>query len=144
MTARKRRPEGWTSENGLAQWRAYDDWYKRAYLAFEPSPVMIADWMRRCGHPIAEGAAFPNPFVADGGRSVYIPASAAIGTLTIFSSEMDLIYTGSQESKMYFGKRVFSWDGMTDKNSPARSGIYIFVLTLPGRSLTGKIALFRR
>ncbi len=94
--------------------------------------------------PYSEEAAFPNPFMADGRERVYIPADGASGNLSIYSSAMDLIYHATQSSALYFGKRVFSWDGTTDKQAPARSGIYIYVLSLPGHTATGKIALVRR
>ncbi len=94
------------------------------------------------GNP--EGVPFPNPFRSDGTSSVYIPSSAVNGTLSIFTSNMDLVYSRFQASTVYFGKRVFSWNGMTSDNTPANSGVYIFALRLDDRTLTGKIVLVRK
>ena len=93
---------------------------------------------------LPEGTAFPNPYLSDGKNAVHIPSSAFNGTLSIFSSSMDLVYSSAQASTIYFGKRVFTWDGRTNENAKAQSGVYIFVLSLDGRSLTGKIVLVRK
>jgi len=93
---------------------------------------------------IAEGGAYPNPFNPGEGGLLYMPADADRGTLSIYSSGMELVYTGSPETKWRLGQRVFTWDGITKGNSVAPTGIYLFVLSLPGRTVTGKFALVRR
>jgi hypothetical protein len=93
---------------------------------------------------VAEGSAFPNPFHPGEGGFLYLPVNADEGTLSIYSSGMELVYSASRQSQSRLGQRVFTWDGMTKGNSVAPTGIYIFVLTLPGRTVTGKFALVRR
>jgi hypothetical protein len=93
---------------------------------------------------VAEGSAFPNPFHPGEGGFLYLPMNADEGTLSIYSSGMELVYSASRQSQSRLGQRVFTWDGMTKGNSVAPTGIYIFVLTLPGRTVTGKFALVRR
>jgi hypothetical protein len=57
---------------------------------------------------------------------------------------MELVYSASRQSQSRLGQRVFTWDGFTKGNSTAPTGIYLFILTLPGRTVTGKFALVRR
>jgi hypothetical protein len=93
------------------------------------------------------GVAIPNPFRPPDPRSdaVYIAAQASQGTLYIYNSSMNLVFQASQSANVSrFGKPVFWWSGNTSNNSPAQTGIYIFVLALPDRTLTGKIALIRK
>jgi hypothetical protein len=96
------------------------------------------------GTSVAEGSAFPNPFHPGGGGLLYLPADADEGTLSVYSSGMELVYSSSRQSQARLGQRVMTWDGVTNGNSVAPTGVYIFVLTLPGRTVTGKFALVRR
>jgi hypothetical protein len=93
---------------------------------------------------VAEGSAFPNPFHPGEGGVLFMPANADEGTLSVYSSGMELVYSASRQSQWRLGQRVFTWDGMTKRNSTAPTGIYLFVLTLPDRTVTGKFALVRR
>jgi hypothetical protein len=93
---------------------------------------------------IGEGSAYPNPFHPGEGGLLYLPANADEGTLSVYSSGMELVYSASRQTQSRLGQRVFTWDGMTKANSAAPTGVYIFVLTLPGRTVTGKLALVRR
>jgi hypothetical protein len=92
----------------------------------------------------ADGIPFPNPFRADGRNLVFIPAQASYGTLNIFSSSMDLVFSSYETPVSNYGKLLFTWNGATRGNRPAQSGIYLFVLTTPGKTITGKIALIRK
>lgn len=94
-----------------------------------------------------EGVPFPNPFRPDFNAFVFIPVrdlQPVNGTLTIFSSSMDRVYGASQVSTPHVGRQVFSWNGRTDKGTEATSGIYMYVISLIDRSVTGKIALLRK
>jgi hypothetical protein len=91
-----------------------------------------------------EGTPFPNPFYPGEGGALYIPANADQGTLSIYSSGMDLVYNGWAQTQSRLGQRVFSWDGRTNRNILAPTGVYIFFLALPGRTVTGKFAVVRR
>ena len=93
---------------------------------------------------LVEGSAYPNPFHPGEGGFLYMPVNADEGTLSVYSSGMELVYSISRQSQSRLGQRVFTWDGITKGNSVAPTGIYLFVLTLPGRTVTGKFALVRR
>lgn len=93
---------------------------------------------------VAEGSAFPNPFHPGEGGLLYMPANADQGSLAVYSSGMELVYSASLQTQSRLGQRVFAWDGRTNRNTLSPSGIYLFVLTLPGRTVTGKFALVRR
>jgi hypothetical protein len=121
-----------------------------AVLYFKPSTADPSNWktMKIVGGKasftgIAEGIPFPNPFRPDGAGLLFIPAEAMQGTLYIYSSSMDLVYSAHEVSTVKFGKSMFTWNGQTRDNNPARSGIYVFVLAIPGKTITGKIALIR-
>jgi len=91
-----------------------------------------------------EGSAFPNPFNPGGGGVLYFPANSDQGTLAVYSSGMELVYSRFLQTQSRLGQRVFAWDGLTNRNAVAPTGVYIFVLSLPGRTVTGKFALVRR
>jgi hypothetical protein len=93
---------------------------------------------------VAEGGAFPNPFFPGEGGVLYMPANADQASLAVYSAGMELVYSGSLQTQWRLGQRVIAWNGVTNRNTMAPSGVYIFVLTLPGRTLTGKFALVRR
>lgn len=96
--------------------------------------------------PLREAVPFPNPFIADGRKSVYIPVGSTepvAGTLTIFTASMVHVYSATAASVLRLGNHVFAWDGRTDDGEIAQSGVYLFVLELPGRMLKGKVAVMR-
>lgn len=90
---------------------------------------------------------FPSPFRADGRSSLYLPvrASARVeGTLHIFSAGMNRIFSSRSTSNVILsGMNVFSWNGRTDSGQIAGSGVYIYVLELPGEVVKGKIVVMR-
>ena len=92
----------------------------------------------------AEGSAFPNPFLPNQQRAVYIPANSSEGDLTIYSSNMDLVYRSHQQLTSRSGQQVFVWDGRTSNGNAVNTGIYIFVLGLGNRTVKGKIAIVKR
>jgi hypothetical protein len=92
---------------------------------------------------VAVGGAFPNPFVAGKAPFVYLRSALAEGTVSVFTSDMVLVYTEHQVARSYLGQSVFVWDGKTLSGSDAHSGIYIFVVHGESGSVTGKIALVR-
>jgi len=93
---------------------------------------------------VAEASAYPNPFLPNQQNAVYIPANAAEGDLTIYSSGMDLVYRSHQSLISRLGQQVFVWDGRTSSGNVVNSGIYIFMLGLGNRTVKGKIAILRR
>ena len=90
-----------------------------------------------------EGTAYPNPFRPDAGAVLYLPTNDDAGSLAIYSSGMELVYSGRQQSQTRLRQRVFTWDGRTNGGRTAPTGVYVFVLSLSGRTVTGKFALVR-
>ncbi len=98
---------------------------------------------------IAEGVVFPNPFRPDrvGAMRIAIRRQEPVpGTLRIFSSSMDLVYSISSLATRFIPDVWgFEWNGKTDKNAPAGSGVYFYVLELlSGETIKGKFALVRK
>jgi hypothetical protein len=133
-----------------------DDSYKetaaRIYVKFDvPDPSNWWNWVIGKGgieaSLIAEGQPFPNPFRINGSASVRIPITASAplkGSLSILSSSMDLIYSWSGSSTPELGKQVFHWNGKTNDDKLASSGVYFYVLELPAGVIKGKIAVLRK
>ena len=96
------------------------------------------------GSSVREGSAFPNPYRPGDGGLLFFPAEADRGTIAVYSSGMELVYTASMQTQQRLGQRVFTWNGMTTGNRLSPTGVYVFVLTLPDRTVTGKFALVRR
>ncbi len=97
---------------------------------------------------LAEGTAFPNPFSPDGKLNVHIPVDSEIpvtGVLTVYSSNMDLVYNSGTVHSSGSIRQVFSWSGQTETGVLAPTGIYLYVLQVgEGRTIRGKIAVIRR
>ena len=67
------------------------------------------------------------------------------GSVSVFSSGLDPVYTsGTSSSSWYLDRQMFFWDGKGTDGSAVPSGIYIYVIDLGDRRVTGKIALVRR
>ncbi len=97
---------------------------------------------------LVEGRPFPNPFLPDGLSRVYLPVAGGQevrGSLFIYSAGLDVIYaSGEVGSTPYLGRQMFSWDGRGERGDAAPSGIYVYVLQLPDKRITGKIAIVRK
>lgn len=96
---------------------------------------------------VAEGEAFPNPFVPDNRSAVSIPLAGTLpvsGSLLILSSGNDRITSRDVVSVEDRGRQVIRWDGNDDSGAPAPTGIYLFVVSVNDRIIRGKIALVRR
>jgi hypothetical protein len=67
------------------------------------------------------------------------------GTLSIFSTDMKLVYSGMLSSKLstLLGGQVLQWNGVKNNNEVASSGIYIYFIQLQGQSIKGKFAVIR-
>jgi flagellar hook assembly protein FlgD len=75
---------------------------------------------------------------------VYFPADASQGTIAFYSESMELVYRSQQVTRKHLGRPVFAWDGTTDRGVNATTGIYVFVIQLPDRIVTGKLAVVNR
>lgn len=93
---------------------------------------------------IAEGSAYPNPFWPDLESALYMPADASEGNVRIYSTSMDLVYSAHQQVTSRLGQQVFVWNGRSTSGGTVQSGIYLFVLDLGSRTVTGKVALLRK
>ncbi len=97
---------------------------------------------------LAEGTAFPNPWMVDGSTSVSIPVDGTVpltGKLQIYDASMKLIYASEDRSLVGTARQFCSWDGITDSGRLVASGVYVYLLALSdGRIITGKIAVLRR
>jgi hypothetical protein len=97
---------------------------------------------------LREGSAFPNPFTPDGRSLVSIPidgSSPATGTLSVFTSSMDLVYSSPSVQSVGVERQVFTWNGTRNDGAAVASGVYVFVLSLDGdRMVKGKIAVVRK
>jgi hypothetical protein len=119
------------------------------------NPAMWASWyvMGDSARPYVdpssfeEGNPFPHPFKADGNRKVFIPVDVAQqsqGQLYVYNAAMTLVYASSEVTPtLYQGRAVFTWDGRTNFNEVAPTGVYVFVVELHDRRVTGKIALLK-
>lgn len=120
------------------------------------TPVIWASWfvvgdtVRRNVDPaqFAEGRAFPNPFLPGTHARVAMPVDGAdqvTGSVTIFSSGLDPVFaSGTTTSSWYLDRQMFFWDGKRIDGSVVSSGVYVYVIDLGDRRVTGKIALVRR
>ena len=91
---------------------------------------------------------FPNPFRANGSNEISFPVTGVdpmTGTLSIFSTDMKLVYSGMLSSKLstLLGGQVLQWNGVKNNNEVASSGIYIYFIQLQGQSIKGKFAVIR-
>ena len=94
------------------------------------------------------GAPYPNPLIVGGPTTMSIPVGSSrqiSGTLSIFTSSMDLIYSSQLLSTpLLSGQQGFVWGATTNKGKVAQSGIYYFVLELAGERHSGKFAIVRK
>jgi len=96
---------------------------------------------------IVAGLPYPSPFLSDGKNIAYIPIGATTplaGTISIFSSDMNLVYSVAQTSVAPLGKQTFVWNGRTENGELAESGIYFFAIEVLGDVQRGKLALIRK
>jgi hypothetical protein len=92
---------------------------------------------------------YPDPFKPDGSRQISFPVNsvaAVAGVLTIYASDMSLVYTRSLTSRYspLIAGQVFEWNGITSRNSIAGSGVYFYFLQIQDRTVKGKFALLRK
>ncbi len=97
---------------------------------------------------LTEGISFPSPFIPGEQPTVYIPVAdqqPVQGQVFVYSAGMDLVYASPPTSSVsYLTKQMFQWDGRTDAGSYAPTGVYLYVIELPDRRVTGKVAVIRR
>jgi hypothetical protein len=90
---------------------------------------------------------FPSPFRPARTPCVYLPVEELEqqrGALYIFSASADIVREfPNASSTEHLGRQMFTWDGHLADGNIAPTGVYVFVIELPGRRVTGKIPLVR-
>ncbi len=90
---------------------------------------------------------FPSPFRPGRAPCVYLPVEEMEpqrGALYIFSASADLVREiPDVSSTVHLGRQMFSWDGRLADGNVAPTGVYMYVIELPGRRVTGKIPVVR-
>jgi len=92
---------------------------------------------------------FPDPFRPDGYHYLSFPIASpasVTGNLSIYTSAMSLLYSGSLTSRYssLASTQVFEWNGVTNKNILANSGVYIYVIQTQAGVNEGKFAILRK
>jgi len=92
---------------------------------------------------------FPDPFYPNGSSEINFPVgatNAVTATLSIFSPDMKLVYTGSMSTttSTHLGGQVVRWNGINSNAGMASSGVYIYFIQTQGQSIKGKFALIRK
>jgi hypothetical protein len=104
------------------------------------------DWS--LGSSVSAGVPFPNPFFVDGRNQLSIAVSSPTqveGTLSVFSSSMDLVFSASLRTSTHFsGQQVFVWNGKTNNGEIVHTGVYLFALEVQDKTLRGKIAVVKK
>ena len=122
------------------------------YFSYNADPSKWFIWFvvgkNASSAPARIGAPFPNPLVVGKPATMRIAVVSTVpvpGTLTIFTSSMDLIYSSQLTSSAFLsGQQAFAWNGLTNRGNVVQSGIYYFVLEFEGQRYTGKFAVVRR
>jgi len=96
----------------------------------------------------AASVPFPNPFLVDGTSILNIPIGSMSPVMDveflIFSSDMDLVFSATMDSRSERGRQVMQWNGRNSEMGLAQSGIYFYVVNLPDGVVKGKVALIRK
>ena len=61
----------------------------------------------------------------------------------MIAAAMDLVFDAGLTSQSVRGRQAFEWTGRTNNGELAESGVYILVVNLNDRVVTGKVALIR-
>ena len=85
--------------------------------------------------------AYPNPFNRKIVISISLSHAQSIN-LAIYNNRGKLIHTLVKES-IYAGKKLFTWNGLTDNGVAAPTGIYLVRLASADRFKTQKIILLK-
>ncbi len=87
---------------------------------------------------------YPNPFRTGQASSLsFVIDTEDDVRITIFSSDMRLVYKDYLNRSQAFGRTVFRWDGRDDRDRPVASGVYIYVLEYDDTVKKGKVTVIR-
>lgn len=95
--------------------------------------------------------AFPSPFYYGGnygtGSQIFIPVSTnnnGAADLYIYSSSMNLVYSGLANVFSSNGHSVVAWNARNSKNEKLATGIYIYVTKAGDNVAKGKLVIFNK
>ncbi len=90
--------------------------------------------------------AYPQPFYYNSNSSVFIPTYSdvsGIAELNIYSSDMNLIYSGTHRI-ILSNKISVSWNALDNNGNRLASGVYIYVTKAGDKVRKGKIVIFNK
>jgi len=87
---------------------------------------------------------YPNPFRTGQASSLsFVIDTDEDVRMTLFSSDMRLVFQDYLTPHSSFGRSVVRWDGRDDRNRHVASGVYIYVLEYGDTVTKGKVTLIR-
>lgn len=96
--------------------------------------------------PIAEMrvTVYPNPFRTGKASTLsFVVDTDDHVNLTIFSTDMRLVFDGTLSPLRAFDKNIVRWDGRDNRDHQVASGVYIYIVQYGDRISKGKITLIR-
>ncbi len=96
--------------------------------------------------PVADEriSVYPNPFRTGQASSVsFVVDTAEEVDLTIFSSDMRLVFDGNLTPDRTFDRSVVRWNGRDNRDRQVASGVYFYVLHYSNTVAKGKVTLIR-
>ena len=87
---------------------------------------------------------YPNPFRTEQTSTLsFVVDTDDEVDLTIFSSDMRLVFDGALSPVRAFDKSIVRWNGLDNTDRQVASGVYIYILQYDDRISKGKITLIR-
>ncbi len=87
---------------------------------------------------------YPNPFRTGQASSLtFVLDTDDDVRLSIFSSDMRLVYQDYIERSQAFGRTVYRWDVRDDRDRQVASGVYVYVLEYDDTVTKGKVTIIR-
>ncbi len=90
---------------------------------------------------------YPNPYIFNERNKLHFRIPAVVGSSVkyfIFSSDMRLIYEGTDVIKPIQGGNGIDWDGKDKNGKEVSSGVYFYFVKSEGKDLKGKFAVVRK
>lgn len=90
---------------------------------------------------------FPNPFVLNGIDLLVIPTEPRDSeevSISIFTSNFELVYSRTARTILYLGRSIITWNGETNTGREVSSGVYFFVLESKAGTSKGKFLVVKK
>ncbi|HEY4643879.1 MAG TPA: hypothetical protein VIH68_04090, partial [Bacteroidota bacterium] len=90
---------------------------------------------------------FPSPFVLNGIDVLVIPIEPSDSeevSISIFTSNLELVYSRTARTILYLGRSVINWNGETNTGQEVSSGVYFYVLESKAGTNKGKFVLVKK